>query len=83
MPKSAANHTFCALFTQKVRFSALVPLFWALFLGSAGTPLFVQINVFAVWALRLDRKIHNPDEKIIRTDPMVRERINGDLKRVI
>ena len=42
----------CALFTQKVRFSALL----ALFLESAETPLFVQINVFAVWALRLDRK---------------------------
>ena len=30
--------------------------FLALFLESAETPLFVQINVFAVWALRLDRK---------------------------
>ena len=30
--------------------------FSALFLESAETPLFVQINVFAVWPLRLDRK---------------------------
>ena len=30
--------------------------FLALFLESAEAPLFVQINVFAIWALRLDRK---------------------------
>ena len=30
--------------------------FLALILESAETPLFVQINAFAVWALRLDRK---------------------------
>ena len=30
--------------------------FLALFLESAETPLFGQINVFAVWALRLDRQ---------------------------
>ena len=41
---------------QKVRFSALFAHFSALFLESAETPLFVQINVFAVWPLRLDRK---------------------------
>ena len=41
---------------QKVRFSALFAHFLALFLESAETPLFVQINVFAVWPLRLDRK---------------------------
>ena len=46
---------FCALFAQKVRFSALRH-FLALFLESAETPLFVQINVFPVWPLRLDRK---------------------------
>ena len=33
--------------------------FSALFLESAETPLFVQINVFAVWPLRLDRKYTN------------------------
>ena len=33
--------------------------FLALFLESAGTPLSAQINVFAVWALRLDRKYTN------------------------
>ena len=42
----------CAFCTQKVPF----PHFLRLFLESAETPLFVQINVFAVWALRLDRK---------------------------
>ena len=47
---------FCTLFVQKVRFSALFTHFLALFLESAETPLFVQINVFAVWPLRLDRK---------------------------
>ena len=47
---------FCTLFAQKVRFSALFAHFSALFLESAETPLFVQINVFAVWPLRLDRK---------------------------
>ena len=30
--------------------------FLTLFLESAETPPFVQINVFAVWPLRLDRK---------------------------
>ena len=34
--------------------------FSALFLESAEAPLFVQINVFAVWPLRLDRKYTNP-----------------------
>ena len=38
-----------ALFAQKARFSAVL----ALFLELAETQLFVQINVFAVWALRL------------------------------
>ena len=52
-----------ALFAQKVykkcAKSAVLRTFWhfsALFLESAETPLFVQINVFAVWPLRLDRK---------------------------
>ena len=58
--KSAQKVRRTALFVhflrKKVRFSELFPHFLALFLGSAGTPLFVQINVFAVWALRLDRK---------------------------
>ena len=56
-PKSAKTAFFFlrkkyAFFTQKVRFSAL---FGTKFLVLAETPLFVQINVFAVWALRLDR----------------------------
>ena len=46
----------CTKSAQKVRFSALFAHFSALFLESAETPLFVQINVFAVWPLRLDRK---------------------------
>ena len=45
-----------ALFAQKVCKKCGFPHFLALILESAGTPLFVQINVFAVWALRLDRK---------------------------
>ena len=49
-----------ALFAgKKARKKCGFPHFLALFLESAETPLFVQINVFAVWALRLDRKIHN------------------------
>ena len=42
-------HTFCTK-------SAVLRTFCALFLESAATPLFVQINVFAVRALRLDRR---------------------------
>ena len=53
------NRTFCALFTQKKRFAVLFHTFLALFLESAETPLSVQINVLAVWALRLDRKYTN------------------------
>ena len=52
-----------ALFAQKVynKYAKSAVLrtfrhFSALFLESAETPLFVQINVFAVWPLRLDRK---------------------------
>ena len=56
---------------QKVRRTALfahflrkkcgfLRTFLALFVESAETPLFVQINVFAVWALRLDRKYTTP-----------------------
>ena len=44
-------HTFCAS-PQKCGF----PHFLALFLESVETPIFVQINVYAVRALRLDRK---------------------------
>ena len=58
-----------ALFAQKVykkcAKSAVLRTFRhfsALFLESAETPLFVQINVFAVWPLRLDRKYTIPME---------------------
>ena len=54
--RTALFGTFYTLFAQKVRFSALFRYFLALFLESAETPLLVQINVFAVWPLRLDRK---------------------------
>ena len=47
LQKSAVFRTFCAA---------------ALFLESAETPLFVQINVFVVWALRLDRKYTRIDQ---------------------
>ena len=52
----------CTKSAQKVRFSALFAHFSALFLESAETPLFVQINVFAVWPLRLDRKYTTPEQ---------------------
>ena len=45
-------YTFCA----KSAVLRTFPHFSALFLESAETPLFVQINVFAIWPLRLDRK---------------------------
>ena len=45
-------YTFCAKSAVLRTFRH----FSALFLESAETPLFVQINVFAVWPLRLDRK---------------------------
>ena len=45
-----------ALFAHFLRKKCGFPHFLALFLESAETPLFLQINVFAVWALRLDRK---------------------------
>ena len=66
-----------ALFAQKVykkcAKSAVLRTFRhfsALFLESAETPLFVQINVFAVWPLRLDRGTipgssqGQPDQKV-------------------
>ena len=59
-PKSAENRTFCVKSAQKMRKKCGFPHFWALFLESAETPLFLQINVFAVWALRLDRKYTSP-----------------------
>ena len=48
-------YTFCAKSSVFRTFRH----FPALFLESAETPLFVQINVFAVWPLRLDRKYTN------------------------
>ena len=45
-------YTFCA----KSAVLRTFRYFLALFLESAETPHFVQINVFAVWPLRLDRK---------------------------
>ena len=56
MPKSAENRTFRAFFVHFLRKKGGSPHFSAIFLESAETPLFVQINVFAVWPLRLDRK---------------------------
>ena len=59
MPKSAENRSFCAFFVHFLRKKCGSPHFSALFgtlSGIGGTPLFVQINVFAVWPLRLDRK---------------------------
>ena len=61
MPKSAENRTFCTKFKVYKKCAKSVVLrtfrhFPALFLESAETPFFVQINVFAVWPLRLDRK---------------------------
>ena len=68
MPKSA-------LFAQKVykKYAKSAVLrtfrhFSALFLESAETPLFVQINVFAVWPLRLDRKYTIQKSGFIRAD---------------
>ena len=46
-------YTFCAKSAVLRTFRH----FSALFLESAETPLFVQINVFAVWPLRLDRSL--------------------------
>ena len=60
VPKSAENRTFCAFFVHFLRKKCGSPLFSALFGTLSGksseTPLFVQINVFAVWPLRPDRK---------------------------
>ena len=50
--KCGKPHFFAIFCTKKGRFYALL----GLCLESAETPLFVQINVFAFWALRLDRK---------------------------
>ena len=50
------NRTFCAKSAHFLCKKCAFLYFLALFLESAETPLFVQINVFAVWALRLDRK---------------------------
>ena len=51
--KKSENRTLCALFYAK---KSGFEHFFALFLESAETPLFVQINVLAVWTLMLDRK---------------------------
>ena len=47
---------FLCIFCAKSAVLRTFRHFLALFLESAETPLFVQINVFAVWPLRLDRK---------------------------
>ena len=60
VPKSAENHTFCAFFAHFLRKKCGFPHFLALFLESAETPLVLQIHVFVVWALRLDRKHTTP-----------------------
>ena len=49
----------CAIFVQKVQFSAIFAPFGTL-AGIGGNPNFVLINVFAVWALRLERKDRRP-----------------------
>ena len=64
--KSVENRTFCVKNAQKVWFASESPHFLALFLESAETPLFVQINVFAVWDLRLDRKYTRPGIGVFR-----------------
>ena len=63
MPKSAekcGNPHFlrivCAPFAQKARFSAPFGTVWHSFWNRRKPHFFVQINVFAVWPLRLDRK---------------------------
>ena len=57
-PKSALfAHFFTHFLHKKCGFAH----FWALFLESAETPLFVQIHVFALRALRLDRKYTKVD----------------------
>ena len=48
------------------------------FLESAETPLFLQINVFAVWALRLDRKYTIPEKQallFLKSDLALKDRI--------
>ena len=62
--KSAENRTFCEFFVHFLRKKCGSPRFSALFLESAETPLFVQINDFAVWPLRLDRKYTRQDARL-------------------
>ena len=69
MPKNAENRTFCAKRVQKMRKKCRSPHFSALFRESAETPLLVQINVFAVWPLRLDRKYTQLKGKIVSEFP--------------
>ena len=56
MPRTALFAQFLCFFCAKSAVLRTFLHFLALFLESAETPLFVQINVFAVWPLRLDRK---------------------------
>ena len=70
-----------ALFVQKVRKKCAKSAvfrafrhFLALFLESAETPLFLQINVFAVWPLRLGRKYTIAES---RASPDSRESLQG------
>ena len=57
------NRIFCVKSMSKVRKECGFAHFLVLFLESAEAPLFVQIKVFAVRVLRLDRKYTSPKEK--------------------
>ena len=56
VPKSAEKCGKPHFLRKKCAKSAVCHTFWHSFWNWRKTPLFVQINVFAVWALRLDRK---------------------------
>ena len=56
--KSINLHKKCNFCVKSVQKCGFAHFLLALFLESAVTPLLVQINVFAVWALRLE-EIHN------------------------
>ena len=58
--KKCGEPHFLRIFYAESAVFRTFPHFLALFLESAETPLFVEINVFAVWALRLDRKYTTP-----------------------
>ena len=55
-PKSAENRTFCVKNAHLLRKKCGFPHFFGTLSEISGNPTFVQIKVFAVWALRLDRK---------------------------